>query len=430
MAVSTRIYGGGAIAFGGQPVINDLQSAGYDTVIMWSVHVVGADHTSNGIQYYKGDLILNNTRIVSRGVYSEQETMNLPANLASLRQGGKVKILFSVGAGGPTIHDWANIQALMGKDPGPTNILYKNFKALLEAMAAVEGGGIDGVDYDNEDNLNTDVMVEFGQMLARIGYPHVTLCPYMATNVWVDTVSQLDAEFGAGFVSAIHLQCYSGGAGNTPLDWINAFNAKMGSGFDAASLMMPGLSTAQSSSEGRWWVEKTKTKPAAPGACVKKEAAVAQFDDLSRYLKTKSNTTPEKAMQIAQGDGAVTFFFYCKEELQIGEHTYIAAKDALFFTGAPTWGSAPHCDGYYLDCDCSGSLGWNPPLCADGCPALLEKQYKAWNTGDPKTTPGGGFIWMYDSVLNCLTSSCCGGTPSKPVATATAYREAITTGLT
>ena len=411
MAVSTRIYGGGAIAFGGQPVINDLKSAGYSTVIMWSVHVIGTDHISKGVQYYKGDLVLNDTRIVSKGTYHEQETMNLAANLADLRQGGKVGIVFSVGSGG--VEDWTHIQALMGKDPGPSNILFQNFQALLEAMAKPDGGGIDGVDYDNEDNLNTDVMVEFGQMLAKIGYPHVTLCPYVATDVWTDTL-----------YSAIHLQCYSGGSGNTPLDWIKAFNAKMGSGFDAASLMMPGLSTAQSSLGSKWW--DTKSSPPSPGACVKKEGSVAQYgeSDWSGYLKTVSNTTPDEAMQVAQADGAVTFFFYCNGPLVLPGRTF-APKDAVFFTGAPWWGSAPQCDAYYLACECTGSL--NPA--GDGCPDALQKQYKAWNTGDPKTTPGGGFIWLYDSVLTCLTSSCCGGTPSKPVATATAYREAITDGL-
>lgn len=39
MTASTRIHAGGAIAFCGQPAINDLLAAGYSTVIVWSVHV-------------------------------------------------------------------------------------------------------------------------------------------------------------------------------------------------------------------------------------------------------------------------------------------------------------------------------------------------------------------------------------------------------
>jgi hypothetical protein len=34
MSLSARIYAGGAIAFGGQPAINDLLAAKYNTVIV------------------------------------------------------------------------------------------------------------------------------------------------------------------------------------------------------------------------------------------------------------------------------------------------------------------------------------------------------------------------------------------------------------
>ena len=36
---SARIYASGAIAFGGWPAINDLLSAKYNTIIVWSIHV-------------------------------------------------------------------------------------------------------------------------------------------------------------------------------------------------------------------------------------------------------------------------------------------------------------------------------------------------------------------------------------------------------
>jgi hypothetical protein len=88
MPASTRIYVSGAFAFGGQPAVDDLLAAGYNTVIVWSVHVAP-----------DGTLILNNTQIVSGGVYQEATPMNLPARLAQLHKAG-VEIIFSVGAGG------------------------------------------------------------------------------------------------------------------------------------------------------------------------------------------------------------------------------------------------------------------------------------------------------------------------------------------
>src|SRR5690349_7983760 len=200
MTASTRIYAGGAIAFGGQPVINDLLAAGYNSVIVWSVHVAP-----------DGNLILNDTQIVSGGVYQEATPMNLPARLAQLRQAG-VEIIFSVGAGGTC--DFTTIAALLNGQPGgPGNLIYDNFKALKQAMVAA-GGDIDAIDFDNEDNLESGVMVNFAQTLANIGYAHVTFCPYDGPSIWYDTMKQLVASQGSGFVNAIHLQCYSGGGGN------------------------------------------------------------------------------------------------------------------------------------------------------------------------------------------------------------------------
>ena len=157
MPIHTRIYAGDAIAFGGQPAIDGLILAGYSSVIVWSVHVD-----------WDGTLFLNDTKIVSSGVYKETDPMDMPSRLARLRKTG-VEIIFSVGAGGT--HDFQSIEKLLeGGVPGPGNPLYDNFKALKDAMVSAEGGDIDAVDFDNEDNMKTDVMVNFGLMLAKIGF--------------------------------------------------------------------------------------------------------------------------------------------------------------------------------------------------------------------------------------------------------------------
>ncbi len=56
MTIHSRIYASGAVAFGGQPAIDDLRGAGYSAVIVWSVHVD-----------WDGTLFLNDTKIVSAG---------------------------------------------------------------------------------------------------------------------------------------------------------------------------------------------------------------------------------------------------------------------------------------------------------------------------------------------------------------------------
>jgi hypothetical protein len=91
--------------------------------------------------------------------------------------------------------------------------------------------------------------------------------------------------------------------------------------------------------------------------------------------------------------------------------------DAVFFTGSPWWGSAPQCDGYYLGGPCSNIYNNLP----GACPSDLRTQFAKWGS-----SIDGGFIWLYDSVISCLLSGCCGGSIDKPAGTALAYRQAIT----
>lgn len=394
MTASARIYASGALAFGGQPVINDLLQAGYNSVIVWSLHVAP-----------DGVLILNNTQVVSGGVYQEAEPMNLPARLAQLRKAG-VEIIFSVGAGGTC--DFSNIGTLLnGQVAGPGNVIYENFKALKKAMVAA-GGDIDAIDFDNEDNLDSGVMVNFAKTLASIGYAHVTFCPYDSQSTWYDTMKSLVTSQGSGFVNAIHLQCYSGGSGNqnSVNDWVSGFKAVGGN-----AVMIPGLATNQSAP----WYQ------CGAGANVQKVPNVAMYEGANwdNYLTTQNFITPEAAMWKAPG--AANFFFYCRGPLILKNGRSFNTGDAVYFTGMPWWGSAPQCDAYYLGPTCTNS--YNYPLGA--CPSDLQQQYKTWGS----TMIGGGFIWLYDSIVSCLLSSCCGGSMAQPVATSLAYRQAITNGL-
>ena len=74
--------------------------------------------------------------------------------------------------------DFQNIGALLAAGSGvPGQPLYDNFQALKNAMVA-GGGDIDAIDFDNENDMQTSIMVGFGSMLASIGYASVTFCPY------------------------------------------------------------------------------------------------------------------------------------------------------------------------------------------------------------------------------------------------------------
>jgi len=398
MATSTRIYISGAFAFGGQPAVNDLLAAGYSTLIVWSVHV-----------HANGDLILNDTQIVSNGVYKEAWPFNLPARLAQLRKAG-AEIIFSVGAG--ENDDFTNIGNLLGGKPGgPGNIIYENFLALKQAMVA-GGGDIDAIDFDNEDNMSASLMINFGITLANAGYKHVTFCPWTSQTVWYNTMKGLIASQGSQFVNAIHLQCYSGGSGNINgvQSWIDGFKA-----VGSTALMIPGLATNQSS-PGPWW----DGTPKQPGKSVIKVPDVAMFEGANwdNFLYTQNFPTIDAALQGAQT--AASFFFYCRGPLILHNGRSFQTGDAAFFTGVPWWGSAPQCDSYYLGPPCTNI--YNP--LPGACPADLQAQYKKWGSSIQ-----GGFIWLYDSIISCLLAGCCGGSMDKPAATALAYRQAITNAL-
>lgn len=221
MNASTAIYGGGPFYDGGMPVIDDLKASGFTTVIAWSVHVSPA-----------GDLIYNDPTIVRDGRYVGDA--GWPERLASLKQGGSVReLVFSVGAGG--VQDFHHIQALIRKEgTGPDSTLYRNFQALKEAIPS-----IDTIDLDDEDLFDQQTTVQFSRMLHALGFG-VTFCPYFDPGYWVGCLQALDART-PGLVSAFNLQCYAGGSMNDPATWIDAITQKMGSGFDAAGFVRPGL---------------------------------------------------------------------------------------------------------------------------------------------------------------------------------------------
>lgn len=398
MKIQSRIYCGGAFAFGEQQAVDILLAGGYSGVIIWSVHVN---------EY--GNLILNNTPFVTDGVYQEQETMNLPARVAQLHKAG-VDIIFSVGAGGTS--DFTNIGNLVNNGvPGPGATLYDNFQALKNAMIAA-GGDIDAIDFDNEDNMDATTMVNFGLMLGNIGYGSVTLCPYYQSPVWTDTYTELLAQKGNSFVSAIHLQCYSGGEGNSPEPWGAMIAQAKGN-----TSLIPGLATTQAK-PGPWWDGKTKM----PGGSVVMTPNVAMYGkaDWSMKLRQGNYVNANEAMQSCSG--AETFFFYCRGPMDLGPGKKFQQGDAVFFGGRPQFSSAPQADSYSLSGGCSDIYNG-----IGACPTNLEAQYRSWK--GEANPPNGGFIWMYDSILNCLLSNCCGEAGDSASQVALAYQQAIVQGL-
>ncbi|WP_105614684.1 GEVED domain-containing protein [Vallitalea okinawensis] len=191
------IFGGGPFVSGGQSVVDDIKSSGFNTVMIWAVHV-RAD----------GDLYLNDLLVCENGVYVGDASW--ASNWADLKQGTTSvnRVEISVGAWGSDAFE--NIKNLINADgTGSDTVLYKNFKALMEAT------GADAVNYDDEVTYDVTSAVQFGQMCNAMGMK-VTLCPYTNSSFWQSVKNQLGSV-----VDRVYLQCYAGGAGNDPGTWTN-----------------------------------------------------------------------------------------------------------------------------------------------------------------------------------------------------------------
>ncbi|MEM7425255.1 MAG: glycosyl hydrolase family 18 protein [Pseudomonadota bacterium] len=79
-----------------------------------------------------------------------------------------------------------------------------------------------------------------------------------------------------------------------------------------------------------------------------KSPNVAQYQnaDWDNHVKTVSGTTVEAARRIAVMDPQITFFFYCRQAVALGQQGTFQAGDAVFFSGQSWPGEAPQCDVY------------------------------------------------------------------------------------
>lgn len=200
----TAIFGGGPLVTGlvsRTGYLEQIRNSGYDTVIVWSVHV--HDDGSlwlNDVEVARDGEIVANNRYTStwNQIKGEGSTVN--------------RVELSIGAWGCT--DFEAIGAMMERDgTGSDTVLYKNFKALIDAYDA------DAINFDDESCYDVDVLTNFGKMCEDMGVK-VTLCPYTMMDMWVQVKENLGDN-----VDRIYVQCYDGGAGNVSYlsTWKRAF---------------------------------------------------------------------------------------------------------------------------------------------------------------------------------------------------------------
>lgn len=248
----SAIFGGGPFYQGGQSVMDDLRASGFNTVMIWSIHVNA-----------NGDLVLNDSLLCSNGNYVGEPQWVTQWGTLKTAPTSINRIEVSVGAWGCS--DFENIRDLINSQgTGPNSILYKNFQVLKSVT------GADAVNYDDESCYDIASSVQFGQMCSTLGYK-VTLCPYTNDYYWSSVKNQL----GTSLVDRIYLQCYAGGAWNNPATWKSYMGMDVipglwcihgGSG-DSASEVQSKLTNWENSSEGGFmWLYDDMMKLDSPNA--------------------------------------------------------------------------------------------------------------------------------------------------------------------
>ncbi len=197
----SAVYGGGPFYLHDTVTIPEIRASGFTTAVIWTIHI----NTSGDLNFNDEFLAVSNGQYVGGTVHPA-----FPTNMALLKTSptSVKRIEFGLSASGsPT---FANIKTLIAaQGTGTTSILYKNFKALKDSIPVV-----DAINFDDESTYNVASSVQFAVMLADLGYK-VTLCPYTSSSYWTSVATQTNTQ-RPGTIDAIFLQCYSGGAFNSP----------------------------------------------------------------------------------------------------------------------------------------------------------------------------------------------------------------------
>src|SRR5687767_15609410 len=93
----SAVFGGGPFYTGGTTVMNTLRASGFDTVVLWTIHV-----------HSNGNLVFNDHLVVSSGAYVGTSTW--PGQLATLKQAPTSVNRIEVGVGSWGVADFETIR--------------------------------------------------------------------------------------------------------------------------------------------------------------------------------------------------------------------------------------------------------------------------------------------------------------------------------
>ena len=192
------VYVGGHIRRERPNTITKLRNSGFTYVILFNVHVDP-----------DGTLKTDGETICKDGVYVFQKTQPYyQQDVANLKKKPTSISRIDICIGGWGNDAYTNIKNLVNSEgTGPNSILYRNFKALKEAVPE-----IDAVNNDIEQDYDVESGAKFHIMMYDLGYK-TTLAPYTYKSYWTSLCSKIRAA-RPDAVDRVMIQCYDGGAGN------------------------------------------------------------------------------------------------------------------------------------------------------------------------------------------------------------------------
>lgn len=197
----SAIYGGGPFYQTPSVTIPEIRTSGFTTAIIWTIHI----DTSGNFNYNAEFPIVANGQYIGHNTHPD-----FPRNVALLKTPPTSVRRIEVGLSAWGSSTFQNIKKLItANGTGPTTMLYKNFKALKDSIP-----DIDAINFDDESTYDVTTSVQLAVMLGGLGYK-VALCPYTNATYWKGVASQTNSQ-RPGTVDAVFLQCYDGGAANTP----------------------------------------------------------------------------------------------------------------------------------------------------------------------------------------------------------------------
>lgn len=227
LCAQSAIYACGHIRRNRTQAITNLRNSGYTTAILFNIDVQPDGTLTTDFNWgnqqaaQAGGIICQNGEYVF-GKYQPDYIKDIRKLLTAPTSISRLE--YCIGGWGNG--SYGNIKNFIDENgTGEETMLYRNFKALREAIPEVVA-----VNNDQEQDYDVDAATAFHLMLAEIGFK-TTIAPYTNKRFWQRLVANLNAD-GADICDIVYLQTYGGGAWNNPDDWKVFGDLPMYVGFD------------------------------------------------------------------------------------------------------------------------------------------------------------------------------------------------------